>query len=239
MNNGLSVQPTYKLYPETRPLYPSIYDDEFDGPSLDPKWHINSAVTYAYLYPQTFFQQSQLITSGSSYGDANSYQFRLAQSAPQYPWAVSAQINFWQATNTTTPIAGLFLQAQSNASYHYGLNIHSANTNLFFDVYKYNPNLSFNSTLSEQSLGGILSTGALVRTAMPQESLVEMKFQIRNDGTTIYFDIGQLNGGYQNWASEAISTFFASPVTAFGLVLCPCSSVEWFRFRNTSTVNVV
>jgi hypothetical protein len=66
------------------------------------------------------------------------------------------------------------------------------------------------------------------------------KLQIRNDGTTFYFDFALPFGPYFNLASESVSTFLTSGTSQFaGIILSPSTSIEWFRVRPNAIMNYV
>jgi hypothetical protein len=91
------------VFPEWRPEHPSIYDDEFDGPTLNPKWTVEAYYPLTTLSNSSrvgFYNSSLVNLDVETNGLRLSSSFCIYQPCPQnVPFYIEAQMSILPRSN--------------------------------------------------------------------------------------------------------------------------------------------
>lgn len=240
MNSGFYNSPY--IYPETRPLNPSAYDDEFDGVSLSSKWNVTTGESVGAIGSNLFFDRSSLILKTAPpavVGDVQSLS--LMQSIPSQQFAWKGKFELW---NLIGGLASVGLSILDASNKRYDMLIQNNLNTLRYVVQKVNADGTFNSFLFESVNFGTINT-TISSNQFFGSNYLGAVFQIRYSGTTLFFDYSLSYAGdiptnmCVNLTSDLITSFFTSPPRMVGIYLCNGASASWVRYRPSAQLNEI
>lgn len=214
--------------PEWRPKNPSRWDDEFDGYTVNGKWTrmMYPAGTSFDDFPNLVenVKQSALSLENVAPTDATINYRRYYQPAPSAPWRIQGEFELYTSVTSGLPGCGLSVVGNGTTTQEILLQNNINKQILIQNV----------TTSTGANLSNIASVSFGSTNAAYVAGLNRIRFQIRYDGTTLFFDraIGGTHfSGYTNWTSVAAAT---NGIGNIGFLLTNRSSINWFRVKTDS-----
>jgi hypothetical protein len=176
---------TANVIEDVPPSSPSIYDDEFNGSSLDPKW------SWLMAGAPTSGVESYAVNSGRlrvTFGLDSAVRANfgteahvLAQVAPASSFTITAKVNYWPLSTNVCPV-GIFLGASTydavNGPFLFGIAPRTANSaNKTMALYCHTNSSTWVSVLSRVVSGA----GTYLRVVW-NNSTQKVRAWVSNDG---------------------------------------------------------